>query len=72
MRFYPEQHNRRFRAESDRDDLLIRTRYWKNHVIPKTYSLRRMAALSLRILWKLLTGCYGFDYRRDMEKIEKV
>ncbi|MGA9070377.1 MAG: glycosyltransferase family 2 protein [Terracidiphilus sp.] len=72
MRFYPEQNNRRLRAQSDRDDIEIRSRYWKNHAVPKTYFLRRKIALGLRILWRLLTGCYGFGYQRHMEKLEKA
>jgi glycosyltransferase involved in cell wall biosynthesis len=71
MRFYPEQKNRNLRAQSDREDLLIRSRYWKNQLMPKTYYLRRKMALCLRILWKLLGGCYSFDYHRHMEKVER-
>ncbi len=72
MRFYPEQRNRRLRAQSDREDFLIRSRYWKNQVPPKTYYLRRKAAMSLRVLWKLLSGCYSPGYHRKMEKVEKA
>lgn len=66
MRFYPEQKNQRFREQSDREDMLIRSRYWKNQVMPKTYYLRRMIARGIRILWKLLSGCYGLGYKRHM------
>ncbi|MFZ1085834.1 MAG: glycosyltransferase family 2 protein [Terracidiphilus sp.] len=72
MRFYPQQHNRRLRAQSDRDDLLIRSRYWKNQSAPRTYFLRRKIAMGMRILWKLLTGCYSLGYHRFMEKVEKA
>ena len=72
MRFYPEQRNRQLRAQSDREDLRIRSRYWKNQAQPKAYALRRKTALGLRILWKLLSGCYGLEYRRQMEKAEKA
>lgn len=68
MRFYPEQKNRSLREQSNREDMLIRARYWKNGRRPSAYSLRRKIALFLRILWKLLSGCYGFGYRRYMEK----
>lgn len=68
MRFYPEQLNRRLRAQSDREDMLIRSRYWKNETMPATYFLRRCTAQCLRILWKLTSGCYGLNYRRYMEK----
>jgi glycosyltransferase involved in cell wall biosynthesis len=72
MRFYPEQHNRRLRAQSDRDDLAIRSRYWKNHAAPRTLYLRRKIAIIIRVLWRLLTGCYSLGYRRYLEKVEKV
>jgi glycosyltransferase involved in cell wall biosynthesis len=68
MRYYPEQNNRRLRDQSDRDDLAIRSRYWKNQVMPSTYHLRRKIARGLRILWKLLSGCYVPGYRFYMEK----
>jgi glycosyltransferase involved in cell wall biosynthesis len=72
MRFYPEQKNRRLRAQSDREDMLIRSRYWKNRLMPRTYYLRRKIALGIRILWRLLSGCYGLGYRRYLEKVEKA
>jgi len=67
MRFYPEQKNRRLRAESDREDMAIRSRYWPNGKMPSTYYLRRKIAIVLRIGWKLLSGCYGLGYRRHLE-----
>ncbi len=70
MRFYPEQKNRRLRAQSDSEDILIRSRYWKNQLIPGTHYVRRKIALGIRILWRLLSGCYGFGYRRDLEEVE--
>jgi len=69
MRFYPEQKNRRLREQSDLEDMLIRSRYWKNHTMPSTYYLRRRIAIGLRILWKVKNGCYGRGYRRNLEKI---
>jgi len=68
MRFYPEQKNRRLREQSDREDTLIRSRYWEGQVKPSTYYLRRKIASALRIAWKLISGCYGLSYRRYMEK----
>ncbi|MGD0547478.1 MAG: glycosyltransferase family 2 protein [Terracidiphilus sp.] len=68
MRFYPEQRNRSLREQSNHEDMLIRARYWRNGRRPSTYFLRRKIALCLRILWKLLSGCYNFGYRRHMEK----
>jgi glycosyltransferase involved in cell wall biosynthesis len=68
MRFYPEQKNRRLREQSDREDMLIRSRYWKNQTMPRTYYLRRMIAQVLRILWKALSNCYGRGYRQYLEK----
>jgi len=68
MRFYAEQKNRRLREQSDREDMLIRSRYWKHNAMPSTYYLRRKIAISLRILWKLVSGCYSVGYRRYLEK----
>jgi len=68
QRFYPEQKNRRLRAQSDREDMQIRARYWKNHAMPAAYALRRKVALVIRILWKLVTGCYSLRYKRYMER----
>lgn len=72
MRFYPEQKNRRLREQSDREDLLIRSRYWKNQKAPKTFFLRRKVAMGIRVGWRLLTGCYGWGYCRYLEKMEKA
>lgn len=72
MRFYPEQRNRRLRVQSDLEDMAIRSRYWKNHVIPPNYYLRRKIAICVRILWRLMTGCYSPGYRRYLEDLEKA
>jgi glycosyltransferase involved in cell wall biosynthesis len=72
MRFYPEQKNRRLREQSDREDLLIRSRYWKGGIKPVTYYLRRQIASAIRIVWKLLCGCYALSYRRHLEKAAKA
>jgi glycosyltransferase involved in cell wall biosynthesis len=66
MRFYPEQKTQRLLAVALRENMLIRSRYWKGQVMPSTYALRRKIALGIRIIWKLLTGCYGWGYRRHM------
>jgi glycosyltransferase involved in cell wall biosynthesis len=68
-RFYPEQKNRRLREQSDGEDMLIRSRYWTGGAMPSTYNFRRKIALAIRVLWKLLTGCYGRGYRRYLEKV---
>jgi len=68
MRFYPEQKNRCLREQSNHEDILIRSRYWKNQVMPKTYHYRRIIARGIRILWKLLSGCYGLSYARHWGK----
>jgi hypothetical protein len=68
MRFYPEQKTRRLREQGDREGTLIRSRYWKDQTMPSTYQLRRKVALGIRLLLKLLHGCYGWGYRRHMEK----
>ena len=67
MRFYPEQKTQRFREITIREDMKVRSRYWKNQVKPATYPLKRAIAYSIRIAWKLLTGCYGLGYRREMK-----
>jgi glycosyltransferase involved in cell wall biosynthesis len=72
MRFYPEQKNRNLRAQSDKEDLLIRSRYWRNQSMPKTYKLRRRVAICVRAIWKMLGGCYGWGYCQHLEKVEKL
>jgi hypothetical protein len=52
--------------------MMIRARYWKNHAVPKTFFPRRKVAMGMRILWRLLTGCYCLGYQRYMEKAEKA
>jgi glycosyltransferase involved in cell wall biosynthesis len=72
MRFYPEQKNRRLREQSDQEDMAIRSRYWKNSRVPVTYQLLRKIAISIRIIWKLLTGCYCVGYHTSLEKTEQL
>ena len=67
MRFYPEQKSQRLREITVREDMLVRSRYWRGQVMPSTYYLRRKIAMAIRIAWKLLTGCYGWGYRRHMK-----
>jgi glycosyltransferase involved in cell wall biosynthesis len=69
MRFYPAQKNQRLREQSDLEDMRIRSRYWKDQKVPKTYNIRRMLAISLRVVWKLMNGCYKLGYRRYLERI---
>lgn len=68
MRFYPEQKNRRLREASDIEEMRIRSRYFKNQTVPSTYQLRRKVALGMRLMWKLMNGCYFRGYHRYMEK----
>lgn len=68
MRFYPEQKNRRLREQSDREDMMIRSRYWKHSAKPLTYYLQCKLAIAIRIVWKFISGCYGRGYRRYLEK----
>lgn len=67
MRFYPEQKTQRLLQTALDEDMLIRSRYWRNQAMPSTYYLSRKVALSIRIVWKLLTGCYAWGYRRRMK-----
>lgn len=67
MRFYPEQKSQRLRDLTIREDMQVRARYWKNHTMPSTYYFLRSVALSVRVVWKLLSGCYGWGYRRDIK-----
>jgi glycosyltransferase involved in cell wall biosynthesis len=67
-RFYPSQKNSRLRADSDRENLEIRARYW-NGAKPPLYGLRRGAAYALRIAWKASTGCYAWGHQRDLRRL---
>ena len=68
MRFYPEQKNMRLRDRSDQEDLKIRRRYWKRSE-PRFHGLRRAVASAARIGMKMMTGCYGVGYRRDLRQL---
>lgn len=57
MRFYPEQKNRRLRAKSDQEDLIIRQRYIGENADSLSW-LKKGAAKALRVALKLVTGCY--------------
>lgn len=63
MRFYPQQKNVRLRSISDAEDRRIRERYWGTGQ-PSLLGLRRCLAQSLRVAWRLVTGCYYPGYRR--------
>jgi glycosyltransferase involved in cell wall biosynthesis len=67
MRRYAEQKTMRLRDVTIREDMLVRSRYWKNQAVPSSYAMRRTIALGIRIAWKLVTGCYGWGYRRDIK-----
>jgi glycosyltransferase involved in cell wall biosynthesis len=64
MRRYPDQKTMQLSDLTIREDMLVRSRYWKDQSMPSTYYLRRKIALIIRIAWKLLSGCYGWGYRR--------
>lgn len=57
MRFYGEQKNTRLRSRSSLEGKAIRSRYLhpRSH---KEVALKSAAARSLRVLWKLGSGCY--------------
>ena len=57
MRLYPEQKNQRLRLRSNFEDGLIRDRYFGSQ--PRwVIRSKRAAARGMRIVWKLMTGCY--------------
>lgn len=66
QRFYPDQKNRRLRERSDEEELRIRTRYWGT-AHPRYYGVKRLAAHSLRVAWKCMTGCYPLGYSRYIQ-----
>jgi len=68
MRFYPSQKNQRLRAQSDAEDLEIRSRYWGGATPPPLYGLKKTTAHLLRVGWRLLMGCYHVGYRKDLSK----
>jgi GT2 family glycosyltransferase len=65
MRFYPQQKNRRLRGKSDDEDIKIRRRYGVDPEHP-FHPFKRGVALLIRVVWKLLMGCYPLNYRRNM------
>jgi hypothetical protein len=69
MRSYPEQKTQRLQHITIQEDMLVRARYWKGHVMPSTYALRRKIALGIRIVWKLATFCYPWGYTRHISNI---
>lgn len=70
MRFYPDQKNRALRDASNREDDKIRMREWGT-ASPVLRGPKRKLALTIRIIWKLLTGCYPLGYKRFMEQGEE-
>lgn len=69
VRFYPEQKNRRLRDESDIEDLRIRSRYWGTER-PRLYMAKKTLARTLRVFWRLVSGCYSWTYKPRMEVLE--
>lgn len=57
MRYYPEQKNVRLREQSNLEDVRIRARYLRDEpaVVRRA---KRLTAKSMRVAWKLATGCY--------------
>ena len=67
QRYYQDQKNVRLRADSDKEDLKIRRRYWGQEY-PSFYIAKKLIAQTVRILWKFVTGCYSVNYRKDLNK----
>lgn len=57
MRFYGEQKNTRLRSKSSLEGKAIRSRYLHPRST-REVALKSAAARSLRVLWKLSSGCY--------------
>jgi glycosyltransferase involved in cell wall biosynthesis len=58
MRSYPEQRNKTLRAESDAEDMRIRAKYLGRTPTAFELASKFVIAKSLRIAYKLFTGCY--------------
>lgn len=65
MRYYADQKNTKFRAKSDEEDLIIRRRRWGREY-PPGYRMKRLLAKSIRVGWRLVSGCYYIGYRKDL------
>lgn len=59
MRFYPEQRNQKFRAQSNAEDRAMRRRYIGDESMT-SLKVKHVIAKSIRIAWKLATGRYGW------------
>lgn len=57
MRLYPDQKNQRLRTESNREDRIIRDRYFPNRSLLLEKGLK-IAARGLRVGLKVKNGCY--------------
>lgn len=57
MRSYPEQKNKRLRAQSDREDRNIRSRYLADRPPLLRYS-QWLTAKTMRVAMKTISGCY--------------
>jgi glycosyltransferase involved in cell wall biosynthesis len=62
IRTYPEQKNQRLRADSDREDWVIRERF-VGPISPGTRKVKKVAAKTMRIAWKLAVGAYWWNRR---------
>lgn len=58
LRSYPEQKNKRLRAQSDQEDRIIRERMGMSFANPVTVGLRYCTAKAWRVGWKLALGAY--------------
>jgi glycosyltransferase involved in cell wall biosynthesis len=58
MRLYAEQKNQRLRWKSNLEDLEIRSRYGFGAEPVWSRRAKKAVAKSMRVTWKLVTGCY--------------
>lgn len=60
MRYYPEQKNRRLRAQSDREDNMIRAAHWGTDR-PPLLTARRVVARGIRVLRRIAARSYDWQ-----------
>jgi glycosyltransferase involved in cell wall biosynthesis len=65
MRYYPEQKTRALSERSDAEFAAIQARHGAFRHSPK-FRLKKLIAQMLRVSMKFASGCYNWNYRRNM------